>query len=75
MAEPTPPRRFRLRGPTGVVEAHGVVWDNNSASIKWIGDRDHVSFVVWPDMTKALAANFNGSGDSGRNITVEWIDE
>lgn len=70
---PALPRRFQLRGPDEI-EAHGVFWPDGSASIKWIGDRDHLSFVVWPHMDRALAAHFNGAGDPGRPLTLEWID-
>jgi hypothetical protein len=65
------PRRFELR-TNGRVEGHGVMWDDGSASIRWYMDRDHMSFVFWPNIDVALVHSFSGTGE--RVNQLEWID-
>lgn len=71
--DPGPPRRYRLV-LDGVTVAYGAVWNNNSATTKWLGDDGHMSFVVWPNIEIALARSFTNDGITNINPQVEWID-
>lgn len=53
--------------------AQGVVWSDNSASIRWLGNKDHVSVVFWPDIEVAVDNAFTPTDDLDPDI--QWIDE
>lgn len=71
------PRRFKLVLDERTV-AYGVLWADNSASVRWApygGERTgHQSFVMWPNMAYALEHSFTPPGDSTKP-TLEWIDQ
>lgn len=68
------PRRFYLQrdvdttgvSGTGIV-ADGVVWPDNSVSVRWRGERP--SIVFWTDFTDVLAIHGHGG-----NTKVVWLD-
>lgn len=71
----TQSRRFHLQrdrdvsgvSGTGVV-ALGVLWPDQTASVRWLGDRP--SIVFWDDMADAVAVH--GHGGATR---IVWTDE
>lgn len=65
------PRRFRLTDK-GRTVANGVVWSDDSCSIRWYADMAHFSTVHWPDSTKAMEHAFGRIG--GLSYVLEWID-
>lgn len=66
------PLRFKLMEGEKVV-AYGVQWSDNSASVNWVTDDAHTSFVLWPSMTSALEHVFTPN-NSGQHPVIEWID-
>lgn len=67
-----PPRRFRLVLEDTLM-AFGVLWSDNSATVRWFGDDSHQSFVIWPDMERAVERSFSAPG-SKVPVVLEWID-
>jgi hypothetical protein len=71
------PRRFKLVYAERTV-AYGVLWSDNSASVKWgpygEGRERHQSFVTWPNMEYALEHSFTPEFDTTKP-KLEWIDE
>lgn len=74
MNEVTEPRRFRLVLEETVIVAFGVLWSDNSATVRWFADDAHQSFVIWPNMERAIARSFSAPG-STVPVVMEWIDQ
>lgn len=67
------PRRFRLVLEETIIVAFGVLWSDNSATVRWFGDDSHQSFVIWPNMERAVERSFSAPG-SKVPVVLEWID-
>lgn len=65
------PRRFRLT-KDGSTVAHGVIWGDDSCSVRWYGDKDHFSTVHWPNSAKAIANAFMPNG--AEPYVLVWVD-
>jgi hypothetical protein len=61
------PRRFHLNRD-GRIVAHGVMWNDGTASVRWISDRP--SIVFWDHGIEDAYAVHTSQLDT----RIEWID-